>query len=443
MSFDCEACDALLIDLVERELDETRAAEVRAHAEGCEQCSRALARLEGGRRAARELVRAEPPRLDAVMAAARARAAEVRAAKAASEAPKTETEAAKPAAAPPPSEESWLDAMLRWLGSFATRPQVAMAALLVLMVGIGVYNLPQFRGTHGPDPDGDLVEPDIRAELGPSALEPAQPLPLQVDPRTQRVALGTEGEPSPEDVETTHDERPTTTIVPQPATETEVAHAEVRPHHETDAVEPTRSADEGVLAQLDIAEGTGAGRVEDGPLPDLAGATGSSTAVVIAPSTSPAPPPPVSPSISPAMPAPSSGLGRTASRPSTSATTGDDMVAPPSTSPAAMMPAAILRQARALADAGHCDQAVPRYRTLLAEHPDMPEAPQAMLELAECDRRLGHLDEADRWLARAETFSSVSAEARRARVRVRAQRDALDHASMDMEAADQAASTSQ
>ena len=69
MSLDCEGCEALLIDLVERELDETRAAEVRAHAGGCEACGLSLARLEGGRRAARELVRAEPPRLDAVMAA--------------------------------------------------------------------------------------------------------------------------------------------------------------------------------------------------------------------------------------------------------------------------------------------------------------------------------------------------------------------------------------
>jgi hypothetical protein len=407
MSLDCEACDALLIDLVERELDETRAAEVRAHAATCESCGRSLARLEGGRRAARELLRAEPPRLDAVMAAARARAAEVRAA-AHVEQVRSESVPTPPVVAPPePSDKTWLDAVWRWLGSWATGPQVAMAALLVLMVGIGLFNLPQFRSHEGTGADGALVEPDVHAEMG-SALDPAAPLDLDVDPRTQHVTLG--GEQAGALGDPTHDVRPTTTLA-----QTETDHATERTAerppvvHETAAADTAEASDRiDELALAEIPASDGVGRVEDGPLPDVPGGAEAQTGIVMPsqrPSTTP---------MAVRPPATRSG------------STYDDMVAPPSTSPAGIMPAAIHHQARALASAGHCDEAVPRYRSLLAEHPDYADAPRAMIELAECDRRLGRLDDADRWLTRAETFPSVSADARRERVRVSAERRAVD-----------------
>lgn len=404
MSLSCEACDALLIDLVERELDETKTAEVRAHADGCESCGRSLARLEGGRRAARELVRAEPPRLDAVMAAARARAAEVRAARAESVEP-----LAASAAAPTEREtdDGWLAEALRWLGSFATRPQVAMAALLVLMVGIGLYNVPHFRSRDGAD--GALVEPDMHAEMGPSALEPAQPLELAVDPRTQRVALGA-GEHTEAQAEA-RDQRPTTTLA---VAADHSARAAARPTAATPGV-ATRTATattEDALAVTDLAPSDTAGRVEEGPLPDVAAAP-EQPAIVLAPSTTP--------SSSTRSSAPS-----VASR--SAASPYREEVAPTTPSAAALLPAAILRQARALASAGHCDEAVPRYRTLLAEHPDDADAPRAMIELAECDRRLGRLDDAERWLVRAEAFPSVSAEARRERTRVATEQRAVDRA---------------
>lgn len=410
MSLDCESCDALLIDLVERELDETRAAEVRAHAEGCESCGRALARLEGGRRAARELVRMEPPRLDAVLAAARARAAEVRAA--ASAEVGAPAPAPVPAAAPP--EESWIERAVRWLGAWAARPQVAMAALLVLMVGIGLFNLPAFRARDGVA-DGALVEPDVRAELGPSPLAPAEQLDLQVDPHTQRVALGASVDDSQ-----APDERPTTTLaeteVEGSTPPTTAAHA----HPTAEDGTGERDGDDELgeaLAVLDVPAADGVGRVEDGPLPDIAPSTEGS-AVVLAPTT-----PTTSGAIAPVAPPPPP-VAPTAPRPGRVATS--DEVEPPSTSVVGALPAAILHQARALASAGHCDEAVPRYRTLLSEHPDYADAPRAMIELAECDRRLGRLDEADRWLARAEAFPSVSADARRARTRVSTERRAVD-----------------
>lgn len=412
MSLTCETCDALLIDLVERELDETRAAEVRAHASGCEACGRALVRLEGGRRAAQELVRAEPPRLDAVMAAARARAAEVRAAASAQQ-ERTEAVSAPSVRNDAEPAEGWLDAAIRWLGAMATRPQVAMAALLVLMVGIGIFNLPQFRAREGADSDGALVEPDVRAELGPSALAPAQPLPLEVDPRTQRVALGTGVAPA--DGEGERDERPTTTIAQadEPSAERHASPRAVPDTTEAQAETPGGDIERtspDVIAMAEIGPSDSLGRVEDGPLPDVAAAP-DQTAMVVAPMPAPAA----------VAPRPTTPSARSSSRPPSV-----DEVAPPTTSVAAAMPAAIHRQARSLASAGRCDEAVPRYRALLADHPDYADAPRAMIELADCDRHLGRFDDAERWLTRAEAFPSVSADARRVRTLVATGRRAAE-----------------
>ena len=289
-----------------------------------------------------------------------------------------------------------------------------MAALLVLMVGIGIFNLPQFRSREGADPDGALVEPEVRAELGRSALDPADPLELDVDPRTQRVALGS-SEHAADPAEEARDERPITTIA-QAAAPSDERRAAAHLTHDTPQDQAAAAPDElaGALAVTDVAPSDGVGRVEDGPLPDVA-ASPEQPAIVMAPSAAPSAAP-RAPSVPTARSTPSSPAYAL------------DQVDPPSTSAALILPAAIHRQAQALATSGHCDQAVPRYRSLLAEHPDYADAPRAMIELAECDRRLGRLDDADRWLIRAESFPSVSADARRARVRIATEQRAVDHA---------------
>ena len=103
--------------------------------------------------------------------------------------------------------------------------------------------------------------------------------------------------------------------------------------------------------------------------------------------------------------------------------------APSTPSAVALLPNAIHRQARLLASAGHCAEAVPRYEALLRDHGDYADAPRAMLELGECQRRLGRLDAAAAWISRAERFASVSADARRARVRLETEAAASERAS--------------
>jgi hypothetical protein len=420
MSMDCETCDALLIDLVERELDEAKAAEVRAHASSCESCGHALARLEGGRRAAAELVRVAPPKLDAVLAAARAHVQAQAAEKARASEP-SPVQAALPSS-PPPAEptEGLFDQIVRWLGSWAARPQVAMATMLLLMVGIGLWYVPQLRWQDRADPDGTIVEPDVHAEVGSPALVPAEPLDLDLDPRSRRVALGT-GADEEVPAAPQGDERPHTEIA---ATE--------RPTHRSEA-EPTAPpslADEGseAVAVMEIAPSTAVGRVEDGPLPDTTTPTTESAIVAQAETSRVA----VAPT-RPSAPAPTAS--------SSPRSLQEGMARPDLPTADGLMPTAIYRQAQAQATSGHCDQAAPRLRALLAEHPEFADAPRAMLTLAECERRMGHLDRADSLLAQAEGYPSVSGEARRARARVQTAMRAAQGVQLDMEAADHATST--
>jgi len=95
-----------------------------------------------------------------------------------------------------------------------------------------------------------------------------------------------------------------------------------------------------------------------------------------------------------------------------------DEVAPPEMDGAALLPAALLEQARALARAGRQREAAARYEAWIERHPAVAEAPRAMLELADTYRRLGQLDRARSWLDRAAEHRSVEREARRERVRL-------------------------
>ncbi len=433
----CESCDPLLVELALDELDDATASAVREHAEGCDACSRALARLTTGRRAARDLVRVDAPDLSAVLAAARARAREVREARvsepgpAAAVAPVEITE-------PPPPRGSFVDEALRWLGAWAARPQVAMGTLFVLMVGIGLWYVPQFRWRSAGDPDGTMVEPDTTAELAPSTeVQRRERLALD-EPPTLRLAP----EPGRD-----HDLRPTTAIAPSTpagteATRTEVAHTRVL---ETERVAPAPADQE--LAVADVVSGEALGRVEEGPLPEVR-AHSTETAIALAPSTTIAPttaplapaeergsyagaPVAPAPSVAPAPPRPTTVTphAETSPTPSPMARSSVDRDGLDTPAPATLLPNAIHRQARSLASAGQCSDAIPRYEALLRDHADYADAPRAMLELADCLRRVGRLDAAATWIARAERFPSVSADARRARVQLESQAEASRRAS--------------
>ncbi|MEO7097348.1 MAG: hypothetical protein ABI175_29070, partial [Polyangiales bacterium] len=115
---DCDKLDAMAIDLVYDELDARAAEEAEQHLLGCTRCTALVERLRAGKRASESLTLESPSSLlesRIVEAAARAR-----------------------------RPEPWLRRIGRGVstaGAYAMRPQVAMAAVVVVMVGMSVVLL--------------------------------------------------------------------------------------------------------------------------------------------------------------------------------------------------------------------------------------------------------------------------------------------------------------
>jgi hypothetical protein len=153
----CESCRDLLIELACDELPASTAAEVRAHALRCERCGPELEKLGATLRVSRNLPLLTPsPEVERrVMQAARDAIAR---------------RARGPAREASVPSGGGLSAWFARLGSFAMSPQVAMASVLLLVVGIGLYALPL--GQRAPESAALRVAED---EAPTSELAPASP----------------------------------------------------------------------------------------------------------------------------------------------------------------------------------------------------------------------------------------------------------------------------
>ena len=175
----CEIVQSQLLDLVGGSLQADAAAPLRAHVDGCAACRAQAARISGGMRLAKALPVVAGPRHvhDAVMA--RVRAGRAPAAR--------QVGAVGGTQAPGAEASNGFSRFMAWLSGFVLGPQVAMAMVLMLMVGVGLYYLPGIR--QSPQvPGGAIVNADPGDEAGPSAaLEPAAPLDLRIDARTNRL----------------------------------------------------------------------------------------------------------------------------------------------------------------------------------------------------------------------------------------------------------------
>lgn len=184
---DCETCTEMLVDLACGELDEVRAAAVRKHCAGCAECGPSLARLERGRSFSRALVREEPPSVsdalrDAITRAAAeyaknpAAPAKSAAAIPAENASLSDDERADPSgrASSPSSPSSVVRLVPRWLervGAVAMRRQVAMAAVFLVTVGVGLaYYQTHPRVSQLADARRPDVVPAQEVAAGPSTV---------------------------------------------------------------------------------------------------------------------------------------------------------------------------------------------------------------------------------------------------------------------------------
>ena len=165
----CEHANELLTELVCGELDAVQEAEVRAHAAGCATCGPELAKFGRVLRAAESIPLDEPsPQV------------ELRVMQAAREAVSRRAGAAQAidSDSPVSAFRAWLDR----LGSWAMSPQVAMASVLLLVVGIGLYALPLSQQTSAPamlplaEESDETAPPAASAAAAPAAQAPASPM---------------------------------------------------------------------------------------------------------------------------------------------------------------------------------------------------------------------------------------------------------------------------
>lgn len=402
---DCELCEKRMVDLLYDELEARAAAETREHLAGCESCKQAFDRLEAGRAFARRLELVPAPSLDKVLAAAREQAAAHRAARGlvagSRDQPPTDpatrpTEAAR--------DDGPVARFVRWLGAVAMGPQLGVATVLLLVVGIGLWYLPQLDGG-GRGPADGVLEPEPIV-TGETTLMPAEPLQLSHDPRTGRV-VEVVGEESADESAN--------------AARGEGAGLPRRLEHSPEAPRD-RTADLYTLEREVLAEQTVAGSVRDEPLPEVPSAAGAyeggdlppiaslaeaerptpGASPTAAPSTAPVEPPATSPPSSIPLTAPSTAP-RQESVPAVSGTEEP------------LAAHALHQQARSLAAAGRCQESVSRYEQLFSRYPDYAQSGQASLEAGQCLRRLGRTSSARVALQRAARSSvpMVASAARR------------------------------
>jgi hypothetical protein len=164
------------LDLAHGELAPELAATVREHVRGCVSCGAALSKLEGGLAMSSEMTWLEPPRALRVNAMALAeRHLQER------------TQMAAQGRANARPRASFVQAVFDFIGRMAAGRQVAMATIMMLIVAVGLWSLPQLQQLP-PGQGVTVVSPDPDGEAAPSGgLAPAEPLDLAVDARSRRI----------------------------------------------------------------------------------------------------------------------------------------------------------------------------------------------------------------------------------------------------------------
>ena len=178
---DCETCNDLLMDLLYDELDEVRAAAARKHLDGCASCRGAWQRLSQGRALASTLAPVTAPLPSATLLAAVESAARQNAERASDvpAAPKGDDlarngggEASVAPVIPLEHAPRRVPTWLHRLGDLAMRREFAMAAVLLMAVGVTMRFLPW----HTPG-SVDNADPGTAPQVIPAQELPAVPSP--------------------------------------------------------------------------------------------------------------------------------------------------------------------------------------------------------------------------------------------------------------------------
>jgi hypothetical protein len=417
-AMDCQRCESLLLDLAYGELSSTDEVEARAHLARCAQCGNALERISAGLALAKQMPMEAPPTSlgDSVMRAARAQLAE-------------------PTAS---AGSTLLERIIDVLRRFSMARQVQMATVMLLIVVVGLWSVPELtrrREAQG----GTVVGPDDQGEAGPSAaLAPAEPLDLAVDRRTGRIrAKGDLPEPSPARAERVVEhaaaasqpiaEAPGAVAAPNKMEETPTNTAPTAPSEAQDdalmaaegelavhafappppaAPEPSaklarKAAPAADTLALQLDQGTMGGGAAA-----VLGARGSSLDDAVAEEASRRSAPTsaaAAPSYAAALERFRAGDYRTARDMLRTLMVQDDL---------ANRAGVLLFLARSERALGQCPAAVTRYEPLILRQPTAPEALHALPEAVGCYDQMGRRDAADSLLRRAAVLPALTTRAR-------------------------------
>lgn len=381
---DCERLDEISVELAYGELEPRRLAEAEQHLLACERCTALVARLRKGREAA-ALLELEDP---SSMLEARILAV-------------AGTE--KPPASIPRRTGRWLARA----GAWVTRPQFAMAAVLVLMVGSSVMLL-RGGGTSTArkektvdegKPIAQVEQPDPNQAAAPAAAVPkteSKPAESKADEPTKAEAK----EP-PKDFGKKGGDGKEAEEQDDLANADGNAKEKAKAKDKADSLEGAKKA--GAVGGLAVAPAAPAGA----PAPTQAPGGGPATTTVTKAATQ----------YDSAMAAYKEARWADAAVGFDAAAAGGDRT-----------PSALLYAGRSQRALGSCDKALVRFQKVVAAYPASADAPWAALEGGQCAKQQGDLATARALFEKAKASPATAAKAQ-------AELDALSNANTAPKAA--------
>ena len=372
----CETVDASLLDFCTGGLTPTARAEIQVHLDGCQECRDRLRTLEDAYALSRWFPQEEAPSRVAV-ALQQAAIAKIESKNASTSLPSLGARGS----------------FLRRVRSAALGPQVAMAAVLVLAVGMGLWYVPRL-GSPSTSEAGPVVSSEV-SEGTEATLSPAAPLALELNdevPTRQRTSE--ELPPAP-----TYRSAMNEKIAAAPPVLT------ARPADEAWEQEPVEEAQRAVLdlhRQVELEDDhMEFGQASPTSTPQAREAAGGvhgaselSDEGTLATAE---------------VPANSAGsaarvTSRSAPRPS---------AAPAAAPPESLSEEALQQRVRSAFERGDCLSVSQDAQSLFRAHPGSESAKQVLLYAAQCELRLGRLDAARQLAGRAEQVPAFTARAQR------------------------------
>ncbi|MBL8717022.1 MAG: tetratricopeptide repeat protein [Myxococcales bacterium] len=367
--------DEISVELAYGELEPRRVAEAEQHLLSCERCSALVARLRKGREAAGMLELEEPSSLLEARILAVAG---------------TEK--------PPASIPRRTGRLLARAGAWVTRPQFAMAAVLVLMVGSSIILL---RGGQSSTARKEKVvdegKPIAAVEQDNHAGAPAVAVPKADEPQTKSV----EEKPSPESA----------AVAPaapgQPLEAPKVGLKGASDGKESDGDFNSKDDQAG--------EGSAAKDKKKKPADELEAKKAEDKAIGGVPAMPPMVAAPQKATTGSAASTYDTAMNAYKASKWADAAAGFDAAVAAGDRPSS----ALLHAGRSYRAAANCDKALVRFQKVLSSHGASVDAPYAALEGGQCAKQLGDLVGARALFEKAKTFPATAAKAQ-------AELDALD-----------------